>query len=193
MPTATSHPDLEQRYDSVERALHWTTVLLVVTLYLLAQVWGFFTKPTANQLVEVHISFGLLLAAIVLVRLFWRLTFGRQWPAVGSRLMGSAATLGHLILYLLLVCTIGLGLCMHWAADGRASFFALFTIASPFPVNHGLGHDLLPFHFWVATALIVIAAGHALMALVHYYVLQDGTLQCMLPRLPARKSRSSAK
>ena len=193
MSRATSHPDLEQQYDSVERALHWITVLLVVTLYLLAQVWGFFTKPTADQLVEIHISFGLLLAAIVLVRLFWRLTFGRRLPAVESGLMGLAATIGHIILYLLLVCTIGLGLCMHWAADGRANFFALFTIASPFPINHDLGHDLLPFHFWVATALIVMAAGHALMALFHYYVLQDGTLQRMLPRLAARKERCSAK
>lgn len=175
------------RYDSVQIGLHWATAILVVTLYSLAQVWGFFAKATSAELVKVHISLGILLAGVLLARILWRLSFARRLPAMETGLMGLAAELGHAALYLLLVAVVGLGLCMHWAADGQVSFFGLFAIPSPFPVNHSLAKYLLPFHFWVATTLIIVAAGHALMALFHHYVLRDGVLERMLPiRRPRR-------
>jgi len=169
------------RYDNLHMVLHWTTVVLVVALYSLAQIWGFFAKPTKNQLVEAHISLGLLLAAVVAMRILWRLSFARSLPAAETGLMELAAKLGQAALYLLLVATVALGLCMHWAAKGQVSFFGLFAISSPFPVNDGLARALLPFHHWAATVLIVVAAGHASIALFHGFVLRDGVLQRMLP------------
>ena len=35
------------RYDNLQIVLHWTTVVLVVVLYSLAQVWGFFENQPA--------------------------------------------------------------------------------------------------------------------------------------------------
>jgi cytochrome b561 len=103
------------RYDSVQIALHWATAILVVALYSLSQVWGFFAKATTNGLVEVHISLGVLLAGVVLARIFWRFSFGRRLPAAETGLMGLAAKLGHLALYLLLIAVVGLG----FACTGR--------------------------------------------------------------------------
>ena len=171
------------RYDNLQIVLHWTTVVLVVALYALAQVWGFFGKPTADQLVDVHISLGMLLAGVVFVRIFWRLSFARRLPAAETGVMELAAKLGQAALYLLLIAAVGLGVCMHWAAQGDVSFFGLFAIPSPYPVNKGLAHELLPFHYWIATVLIIVAVGHACIALFHGYVLRDGVLQRMLPGL----------
>ncbi len=178
------------RYDSVQIALHWATAILVVALYSLAQVWGFFAKATTNELVEVHISLGVLLAGMVLARIFWRLSFGRRLPAVEAGMMGLAAKLGHLGLYLLLIAVVGLGFWMHWAAAGQLSFFGLFAIPSPFLINRDIAHALLPLHFWAATVLIIMAAGHAAMALFHHYVLRDGTLKRMLPLIPRRTNQN---
>ncbi len=139
------------RYDSPQMVLHWATAVLVVVLYSLAQVWGFFGKPTRNELVEVHISLGVLLAGVVLARILWRSSFARRLPATETGLMRLAAKLGHAVLYLLLVAVVGLGFCMHWAAAGQVSFFDLFAIPSPYPVNNGLAHQLLPFHFWLVS------------------------------------------
>lgn len=36
-------------------------------------------------------------------------------------------------------------------------------------------------HYWVATAIIILACGHAGAALFHQYVLRDGLLRRMLP------------
>ena len=97
--------------------------------------------------------------------------------------MELAAKFGQAALYLLLIAVVGLGVCMHWAAQGDVSFFGLFAITSPYPVNKGIAHELLPFHYWIATVLIVVAAGHACIALFHGFVLRDGVLQRMLPGL----------
>jgi cytochrome b561 len=79
---------------------------------------------------------------------------------------------------------------MHWAAAGQVSFFGLFAIPSPFLINSGVAHTLLPLHFWAATVLIIMAAGHAFMALFHHYVLEDGALKRMLPPGHSRPSRA---
>ena len=171
------------RYDNLQIILHWTTVVLVVVLYSLAQVWGFLRKPTSDPLVEVHISLGMLLAGVTFVRIFWRLSFARRLPAAETGVMELAAKLGQATLYLLLIAVVGLGFCMHWVAKGDVSFFGLFAIPSPYPVNQGLAQELLPFHYWIATVLIVVAGGHACIALFHGFVLRDGVLQRMLPGL----------
>jgi cytochrome b561 len=148
---------------------------------LASKVWRFFAKPTSDQLVEIHVSLGPLLAGVPLVRIFWRLSFGRRLLAAETCLMRSAAKLGQAVLYLLLVAGVGAGFCMHWAAKGQVSFFGLFAIPAPYPVNDGLAKQLLPLHYWLATALIIVAGGHASIALFHCYVLRDGVLQRMLP------------
>ena len=129
----------------------------------------------------------MLLAGVVCVRIFWRLSFARRLPAAETGIMELAANLGQVALYLLLLAVVGLGFCMHWAAKGEVSFFGLFAIPSPFPANKGLAHELLPFHYWIATVLIIVAAGHACIALFHSYVLRDGVLQRMLPGLFAAR------
>jgi cytochrome b561 len=168
-------------YDGFLIALHWATAVLVVVLYSLAQLWSFFGKPTSTELVNVHISLGMLLAGVLLLRIFWRMSFATRLPAMQAGPMELAVKFGHALLYLLLVAVVGLGFVMHWAADGQLSFFGLFSIPSPFLVNHALGHQLVFFHFWAATGLIIVAVGHAFMALFHHYVLRDGVLQRMLP------------
>ena len=159
------------RYDTLQIILHWTTVVLVVVLYSLAQVWGFLPKPTSDQLVEVHISLGVLLAGVVLVRIFWRLSFARRLPAAETGVMELAAKLGQAALYLLLIA-VGRTRPLHalGRSKGYVSFFSACS-RSPrhTPVNKGLAQELLPFHYWIATILIVVATGHACIALFHDY------------------------
>jgi len=185
-PAPRDRPPLS-RYDSTAIALHWTTVILVVALYSLGMVWGFFTKATKDQLVAVHVSLGVFLAGLLAVRIFWRLTFAARLPPVESGLMGLAEKLGQFALYVLLIATVGLGFCKHWAAAGQASFFGLLAIPSPFPMNDHLSHQLLPIHYWAANTLIVFAAGHAALALFHQYAMLDGTLGRMLPLVRSGK------
>ncbi|MBV8399412.1 MAG: cytochrome b/b6 domain-containing protein, partial [Acetobacteraceae bacterium] len=62
------------RYDGLEMLFHWTTAVLVVLLYLLSQAWGFLPRGTPLRLglQSVHVSLGLLLALVIVLRIAWR-------------------------------------------------------------------------------------------------------------------------
>ena len=80
-------------YDGMEMALHWTTALLVVTLYALSQIWGFLPRGTPLRLgmQEVHVSLGVLLAAVLVTRIVWRLGPGRRVPPATTGLVEVAS------------------------------------------------------------------------------------------------------
>ena len=67
-------------YDAVAIALHWATVALVLIQFALSQTWGWFGRPTHHVMVVAHMSFGILLAAVIIARIAWRLIPGTRCP-----------------------------------------------------------------------------------------------------------------
>jgi cytochrome b561 len=169
-------------YDAVAIFLHWATALLVITQFVMAISWDYFDKATRQVMESVHVSLGMLLAAVVLTRIVWRLIPGHQRPAIVSGWVKLASKAVHYVLYLLLVAQAGLGFGWRWAQGHDVGFFGLFAIPGPYgelerPTRH-IFHDL---HEYVGWAIVIIAFGHALAALYHRYVLKDRVLNRMLP------------
>jgi cytochrome b561 len=54
-----------RNYDNVAISLHWATALLVVIQFGLAETWDWFAKPTQSLMQSLHVSFGVLLAAVI--------------------------------------------------------------------------------------------------------------------------------
>ncbi|MGF6304383.1 MULTISPECIES: cytochrome b [Paraburkholderia] len=131
-----------------------------------------------------HMSFGILLSAVLIVRIAWRLVPGRQSPAVGAGWIELAAKGVHYLLYALLIGEAVLGFALRWSGNESMSFFGL-EIPSPFaPTSKATHHAIGEAHDFVGWAIIVIAAGHAAAALFHHYVLGDDVLKRMLPGKP---------
>ena len=80
-------------YDGLAIALHWITALLVVTLFALAEIWGFLPRgtPLRHGMQSLHISLGVMLAAVFLLRLVWRNTGARRVVGGGGRAAPVAA------------------------------------------------------------------------------------------------------
>ena len=99
------------RYDAITILLHWVTALLVVTLFGLAEFWGFLPRgtPLRHELQGLHISLGLVLAVVATLRVVWRLMFGRTLPEIESTLPYWAAKGVHYLLYILLGGQVVLG------------------------------------------------------------------------------------
>jgi len=76
--------DDKTNYDNVAIALHWATALLVLIQFALAETWDFFSRDTSETMQSTHVSFGILLTAVVVARLIWRLIPGHQMPAIVS-------------------------------------------------------------------------------------------------------------
>src|SRR5206468_3274186 len=66
------------RYDSTSIALHWITVALVLFNFASGELWGLFARPTRHMLVVGHMSLGIVLGVVVLLRIVWRLLPGHQ-------------------------------------------------------------------------------------------------------------------
>jgi len=186
--TSTPSPVLRSRYDGLTILLHWLTALAVIFLFASAHIWEVLERgtPLRKGLQSVHISVGILLAAIITGRLSWRLftvSTGRskQQPVAMPTLMKAAAHLTHLALYLLLVAQIILGFLFRWSQAEPFYFFGLFSIPDVFNFDSVMTKTFGSLHNNVAWALIIIAGVHALAALFHHYVLRDGILRRMLP------------
>ncbi|MFL6764899.1 MAG: cytochrome b [Sphingomicrobium sp.] len=169
-------------YDGVAIALHWATALLVVVQFGLAETWDWFAKPTSETTQSLHISLGVLLTAVILTRIAWRLLPGHQLSALEAGWVRLASKAGHYLLYVLLVAQAALGFAFRWSQGHPVGFFGL-PIPGPYgqldrPMRHQL-HDL---HKWLGWAIVLLALLHALAALYHHYVLKDRVLVRMLPR-----------
>jgi cytochrome b561 len=181
------------RYDAVEITLHWATALLVITLYLLAQVWSSIHRgaPSRLEMQSIHVSLGICLAVVLVLRIAWRTGPGRRLPPATSGIAEIASELVHYALYLLLVTVVGLGFCFRWSQHVPLSFFGWFVIPAPYPFSQSQTYLIGELHYWAATTIIVLAGGHACAALFHHYVLRDGVLRRMLPARGSRPGRVS--
>jgi cytochrome b561 len=168
-------------YDSVAIALHWATATLVVVQFALGQTWGWFSRPTHHFMVVTHMSFGILLAAVVIARLLWRFAFHHQVASLESGLVRIASATVHYVLYALLLTEAALGFLSRWEGNEAMVFFGL-QIPGPFTgAGRDVAHQLEEIHNWVGWTIVVLALAHAAAALYHHYVLKDRVLKRMLP------------
>ena len=176
------------RYDKVAICLHWATAILVIVQFALAVSWGAFDKPTKQQMVVAHMSFGILLAAVIVARIVWRLVPGHQVDAAVSGRVELASKAVHYLLYAMLVAETILGFVARWSEGRAMSFFGLL-IQPPFaPFAKAAHHLIEEIHEWNGWAIVILASGHAMAALYHHYVLRDRVLSRMLPAAVRRAS-----
>ena len=168
-------------YDGVAIALHWATAFLVIANFALAQTWDWFAKPTRGLMEDTHMSFGVLLTAVIVARIAWRLIPGHQVSSLEAGWQRIASKATHYVLYALLVAEAGLGFAFRWGAGRPMEFFGVGIPPLIGEIAKPLRRELREFHEWIGWAIIVIALLHAAAALYHHYVLKDRVLERMLP------------
>jgi cytochrome b561 len=173
--------DDRTQYDNFAIFLHWMTVILVLAQFGLAITWGWFARPTRHLMIVTHMSFGIILSAVIVIRIAWRLIPGHQMPAAVSGWTETAAKIVHYLLYAMLAAEAVLGFVLRWSGNESMSFFGLL-LPPPFsPFSKSTHHLIGEMHELNGWAIIILAAGHAAAALYHHYVLRDRVLSRMLP------------
>jgi cytochrome b561 len=190
--TRVAAGDDRVRYDSFAMLLHWTTAVLVLVLFVLAEFWDFASKATKGQMIVAHMSFGILLTLVLIVRIAWRLTPGHRVRDADTGLVELASKAVHYLLYVLLVVQAVLGYVLRWSGNEAMSFFGL-QIPPPFAPFSKPAHQLVgDVHNWIGWTIVILAAGHAGAALFHHFVLRDDVLWRMVPGLRARRAETQA-
>ncbi|MBF9031980.1 cytochrome b [Rhodobacterales bacterium HKCCE3408] len=153
-------------YSATQIALHWATAIAVLAAYLLSEGMGRAHRILMRDGLDpiaaapIHVWLGLTVFALVVIRLAVRAISGAPAP-LATGWMELAAKWGHRLIYLLLIVT---------PITGFSGWF--------------LGIDLGEPHNLAANALMLVAGGHAVVAIGHHYLKRDGTLTRMLRPAP---------
>jgi len=169
-----------ERYNAMARTLHWTVALLIASLYVTN--WARSNAPhgSAERLwwLSAHESLGLLMLAVCLGRLLWRLTHAA--PTLhGSPMVRRLAAAGHALLYLATIFLPLAGIARAFAGNELRFLGLILPVsAEPSPILAAIAHSA--HGGLVMDSLLALIAGHALAALWHQFLLKDGTLGRMI-------------
>lgn len=184
------------RYGTLAQCFHWFTAIAFVAAYIVIYyaLWfvGSNKNPAWLPTLNVHWVLGLLIGAVTIPRLVWKLRQVAPEEVPGTELEHFLARWAHRLLYAILIIMPITG----YLGTRLGTDFGLFYVPSfkdtalfgwiaatwnatfkEFEVPLDVVH-----HFvgkWVASAVVVLHIG---AALVHHVVRRDETLRRMLPR-----------
>ena len=167
-------------YGRVARVFHWLMAALLLWQVGVALTMVRLSEDWYHRLSFWHESSGILLLALVAGRLAWRLTHPPP-PLTAPPLMRLGAHAVHAALYVLLFAIPVTGYLMNNALGFAVEPFGLFALPSVLAPDRALGFRLLALHFWLGMALLALFSLHLGAALLHHFVLRDGTLNRMWP------------
>lgn len=151
-------------YSTLQIALHWLVAILIVGAYTTSDGMGRVLRDriasgaTGTEGNTTHVWIGGVMFLLILIRIVVRLIQGAPDAPEGTpRHLQLAALWGHRLIYVLMIATPALG-AAAWYGGIRAA---------------GEAHEI------AGNTLMLIALGHAIMAIVHEVWLSDGTLARM--------------
>ncbi len=171
------------RYSGAAKTLHWLILALLVAQFIFAWTMPHIGRDTpVTTLISLHFTFGIIILAVVVLRLAVRALHGEPVPEDGIPPWQIAtARVTHWLLYALLFVIPMLGwLNASWRGMPIVMFGhelpALLAKRAP---GWGWTGDT---HIFIANWVLLVLVGlHVAAALYHYFVRRDRVLQRMLP------------
>lgn len=161
-------------YGRVARGLHWLMAVLLVVQW--------FSGEYDDWLgVRNHMSLGVTLMALVLIRLAWRVTHpAPPPPATAPGYERAAARVVHVLWYVLLIAMPLSGILWRQFRAKATSWFGVFDLPIWLTPDPGLASFMKEAHEVLATAMLVLLALHVLAALKHQFIDRDGVMRSMV-------------
>ena len=165
------------------KLFHWVMAALIlaqIALGLMAASWR--VSPTKLELFFWHKSTGMLILALVALRLLWRLANPAPLLPPGmAPWERAAARLSHLLLYTLMIALPVTGWIVNSASNIPFRIFWLITLPAIVAPDETTADLVAKVHGGLAALLALLLAAHIGAALRHHYVMRDAVLTRMLP------------
>jgi cytochrome b561 len=176
-------------YGTIAKTLHWLTAFLFLMSYSTVYFREWFTvKDTPENWLslQLHLSVGITIAVIVLLRVIWKLSDKSPQAEPGSKLEHQVVKLGHLALYAIMFIAPITG---YLGTGVHTEYFTLFNI--PGVIDTVFSGDKAAFKAFEQPIdfihkellgeflILVLVGGHIAAALYHHFVKKDRTLKRM--------------
>ncbi len=173
----------ENHYGSLSIKMHWFMFILMGATFAFIECRVFFEKGTETRdLFKMwHFMLGLLVLAMVLIRLYFRLT--QMTPKITptpSAMQNFAAKVAHIILYIFMIVMPIAGWAMLSAFGKPIPFFGI-QLPALIAENKELGKSIKEVHELIGILGYYLIGFHALAAIIHHTIQKDDTLTRILP------------
>jgi cytochrome b561 len=174
-------PVMRPTYGTTAKVLHWLIVaLLTVQLPLGWLMPGARRGMPPDAAMSLHVSIGITILILIVVRLGWRLTHPvaqesqvPAWQRIGAEVV-------HWLLYAVVLLTTLSGWLFVSAGGWTISLFGLVPLPRLVAEGSALGRALGLWHATLVWILICLIAMHVAAALVHLFVYRDRIFYRML-------------
>jgi cytochrome b561 len=170
------------QYGTTAKVFHWLIVALLLVQYPLGWLMPDIhrgMKP--GEAMIFHISIGIVILALIVLRLVWRLMHPvppesslSAWQRVGAEAM-------HWLLYVLVLATTITG----WLFASFRGWSISFFFLAPLPMLSGENPTALRainhWHQKFEWTLLILIGLHVVAALTHLFVYRNRVMQRMLP------------
>ncbi|HTQ74357.1 MAG TPA: cytochrome b [Burkholderiales bacterium] len=174
-------------WSAAAKLFHWGMALLIfaqIALGLLAVSWRL--SPTKLDLFVWHKSTGMLILALLALRLAWRLS--HRVPALPLEMPAwerAGARVSHFLLYTLMLALPLTGWVISSASGVPFRIFWTIPLPAVAAPDKGLADQFATIHGWLVSLLALVLVAHIGAALRHHYVKKDTVLARMLPWSPS--------
>jgi cytochrome b561 len=172
-------------YGTTAKVFHWLIVALLIVQFPLGWLMPHIhhgMKP--GDAMTFHISFGITLLALIVLRFFWRITHpvapASSLPA-WQQLVSEAV---HWLLYALVFATTMTG----WIFASERGWSISLFFATPLPMlpieGSLLARSIGNWHGAMEWSLLLLIGAHVVAAMAHTFIFRDRIMQRMLPQGP---------
>lgn len=178
--------DIAATYDPIARALHWLIAGLAVIVVGLGLMIPLAARESATRAAVLlpHRSLGLVILALTVFRIAWRLRHPPPpLPAGFPWIEVAAARTDHMLLYLIFLVMPLSGYINAAAAGLPVSLFGITAIPPLLPMNYRLSLIADAVHLAAQFALYGVVGLHVAAVLYHRIRGRYQIVERMLPRL----------
>jgi len=169
-------------YGTPAKIFHWLVVALLVVQYPIGWLMPDLHRNMQPGVpMTFHVSFGLTILVLLVLRLAWRLTHPVApesslplWQRLSSELV-------HWMLYVMVLATTVSGWLFASYRGWTLSYFYLFRLPMLASDNAAAGKTIDGLHQAAEWLLLALIAIHVGAALAHVFVYRDRIMQRMLP------------
>jgi cytochrome b561 len=183
--------EVRAKHPALIVSLHWGSLIAILVSVAVMFARDAIEDTSMRQfLLQAHRQLGLVVLAVVWIRIMVRLTRRLADHSNGmSALMRLAAQAAHVLLYGLLIALPVVGWALTSAHDIPLSFLGVIHLPKLVAADSELADTLSDYHVWLAWGLLAAVAIHVAAALWHHFIRRDAVLDAMLPgrsRMAAR-------
>lgn len=170
-------------YGALAKLFHWMILALVALQFTIGWLMPDIRRGMQPEnWMNLHLSIGLLILALMSLRALWRLVHGAPPPEASlPPWQRIAAGLVHLLLYLVVFALTLSGWLFASMRGWTITVFGMVPVPRLVAEGSPLGSALGRWHGTLSWVLLAIIGAHVAAALAHAFVFRDGVMRRMLP------------